>query len=51
MDVRMLGTSQVSGIEQVIHVNLQRGGKFLERGGGASLAPRFYVDDLDAVDT
>ena len=43
--------SLVSVIEQVIHVNLQRSGQFLERGGRPGFATCFDVDDLDTVDT
>lgn len=48
-EVRMLGTSLVLGIEQVVHVYLQCSGQFLEGGGGAGFTTCFNVDELNAV--
>ena len=40
---------QFLGSEQVIHVDLQRSGQFLQGGGRPGFALRFNVDDLDTV--
>lgn len=36
---------------EIIHVDLQRRGQFLEGGGRPGFAARFDVDDLNTVDT
>lgn len=47
----MFGTSLVLGIEQVIHVNLQRCRQFFKGRSGPSFTTRFSVDDFDALFT
>ena len=45
----LVGLLQFLGSEQVIHVDLQRSGQFLQSGGRPGFALRFNVDDLNTV--